>query len=183
MAEELCAIFPLEQKPAPLKKKNILNLQALQGCEVKKQVILENCIFYKMAKGKALSEYQRGQIDAMHEQGLSNREIGKALGCAHTTIGRYLHDKLNYGVNKRCGRPPKVSERERRRIIKSASNTTKSGRQVKEELQLDVSSRTIRRVLNRSGVIQRTLMKRVPALTAAHRASRLAFAKDNMSSD
>ncbi len=49
--------------------------------------------------GRHLTLDERGQIQALHQQGLSLRAIAKAVGCAHTTI----HYELKRGTPARNG--------------------------------------------------------------------------------
>lgn len=49
--------------------------------------------------GSHLTLDERGQIQALHQQGLSLRAIANAVGCAHTTI----HYELKRGTPARNG--------------------------------------------------------------------------------
>ena len=110
-------------------------------------------MFSIMPKGKAFSKLDQGRILAYHEQGQSVREIGRKLGSSHAAVFSFLQRKQNYGKRRRYGPFFKLSERDKQRILRAASNSTKSSTQIKVEIGLRVSSRTIRNIINGSGVI------------------------------
>ncbi|XP_047144614.1 uncharacterized protein LOC124818129 [Hydra vulgaris] len=78
---------------------------------------------------------------------------------------------------KRFGRPPKTSTRTDMLIARIAKqNSTITSRQIVENLKLNVSSRTVQRRLNSSGLINR-LQKSKPLISGINKKKRLAFAK------
>ena len=133
-----------------------------------------------MVKGKAFSDYDQGRIIAFCDQGLSNRKIAKKLGCSHEAVCNFFRRGGDYGKRRRAGRRSKLTVRDKRRILRKASNSTKSGKQMKADLGLNVSDRTIRNVINGSGVIKRARMKCAPAFRAGDKPSRLRFGRQNM---
>lgn len=130
-----------------------------------------------MPKGKKLTEYEKGRISALHELGWSNRRIGLDLGRSHDVINRYLSDPNNYGTAKSPGRPSVLSSRDKRRIVNAASNSTLSSAEIKRNLNLPCTSRTVRNVLKRSEFIVRAKLVSCPKLTPIHKAKRLKFAE------
>ena len=136
-----------------------------------------------MPRGKQLSEYEKGQIDAFKAAGLSNRQIAEKIKRSPRVVNNYRSNPLNYGTRKRSGRPEKLKQQEKKRIINAASNSTKYSTEIKRELNLPVTPRTVRNVIKRSGVIVRAKMKPAPALTDAHKAKRLDFCRKNLQMD
>lgn len=136
-----------------------------------------------MKRGKLFSELEKGMILAYLDQGLTYRKIAEKLGCEHHAVSNFLKNPQNYGKRRRYGPKPKVANRERRRILRAASNSTKSGAQLRRELGLEVSSRTIRRVINNSGYIIRAKMKLAVKFKKNDRPERLKFARQNMNTD
>lgn len=134
----------------------------------------------EMAKGKALSEFQRGKILAFKDQGLSNRKIAGKLNVSPTSVDNFVKNQQNYGKRRSYGRKSKLSVRETRRILRAASNSTKSGKQLKVDLGLNVSDRTIRNVINGSGRFKRARMKCAPAFRLGDKPKRLQFGRQNM---
>lgn len=132
-----------------------------------------------MPRGKRLSEFEKGKITGMRQDGKSYRAIAKALKRSRHVVKNYLDNPDNYGTKRRPGRPRKLTARDQRSIIKSASNSTISCQQIKQKNKLPVSRTTVWRALKRSNVIIRAKMKRAPALNDSQRAARVEFAKRN----
>ena len=78
-----------------------------------------------MARGRKLSDIEKGQITAYKLDGKSNRQIATLLGRSPTLIDNYVKDSAGYGTRKSTGRPSKVSERDKRRIYREASKSVK----------------------------------------------------------
>lgn len=136
-----------------------------------------------MGRGSRLTEIERGKIMAFHHVGKSNRWISENIGRSHTVVGNYMRKQTEYGTTTSTGRPSKLTCRDRRRIIRVASNSTKSANQIKAELGLTVSKWTVYRALQKSSVIVRKKLKRAPALKKEHVVKRLQFARENMTTD
>ena len=86
-----------------------------------------------MACGRKLSDIEKGQITAYKRDGKSNRQIATLLGRSPTLIDNYVKDSAGYGTRKSTGRPSKVSERDKRRIYREASNSVKNCSAIKWE--------------------------------------------------
>jgi transposase len=114
-----------------------------------------------MGRGKDLSDYTKGQIDAFHAEGLSERDIAERVGRSKSAVHQQINKDPNYIPEKR-GRKRKLSERDDRAIIRAVSNKRTSSRRIKHELRLDVSSRTIRRVLHKCPYLSYDKMRRGP---------------------
>lgn len=133
-----------------------------------------------MPRAPQLSQREQGKIDALHEKGLSNRQIAKKLKRSSTAIDNYVRAPHLYGIKKRTGRKPILSDREKRHIVKTASNRQVSSSQIVDELCLKVSRWTVNRALNGSGVLKYQKKQSSPALKKAHKEARLDFAKQHM---
>lgn len=133
-----------------------------------------------MPRGTQLTDYEKGQIDALRKNKLSYREIAKKIHRSTAVVGNYLQDPLKYGTRKRSGRKPLLSPREKRHIIKTASNKQVSSSQIVDQLCLKVSRWTVNRTLRDSGNLQYQKKKSSPALTKEHKAKRLEWARQHM---
>ena len=131
----------------------------------------------------SLSDIEKGQIIAYHDSGMSNRAIAKKLGRSHNVINCFIKNPDRYGTKKRSGRPSVLSPRNKRRILAHASNSMDSCSKIRRDLELDVSSETIRRTINQSGFIKRAKLISALRLTDKHKASRLEFSRKNMQTD
>ena len=93
--------------------------------------------------GKRLSEFEKGQILAFNSEGKSYRWIAREIGRDCHIISKFVQDPNNYGIKKRGGSKSKLSNRDQRRILQTASNSQISCSRLKNELELDVHPNTI----------------------------------------
>ncbi|XP_077989913.1 uncharacterized protein LOC144444373 [Glandiceps talaboti] len=74
-----------------------------------------------MPRGNELSDFQKGQIITLHEDGYSNREVARILDISERSI-RYNLEKFQTSgtmVNKpRSGRPRVTTEKEDRLLVR-----------------------------------------------------------------
>ncbi|KAF0702855.1 hypothetical protein AaE_015677 [Aphanomyces astaci] len=75
---------------------------------------------------------------------------------------------------------PKVTQRDTRRVLRVASQGQSSSSKIKTELQLDVSSRTVRRILAKVPHLKYKKRKKTPRLTAGHKKARVEWAKSHV---
>ncbi|EFO89454.1 hypothetical protein CRE_19968 [Caenorhabditis remanei] len=136
-----------------------------------------------MTPRKSLTDFEKGQITVLMNQGISNRQIAKTIGRTHTIVNSFVKDPTGYGTKKKSGRPSLLSQRDKRLIIRSASNNVDSCRQIKSDLNLDVSSETVRRTIAKSKFIKYRKMKKSPYLSNVHRVNRMKFARNHRRTD
>lgn len=136
-----------------------------------------------MPKGKYLSQEEKYTILAYRKKNMSIKQISKDIGRSRCVVRNFLQDPENYGKNYPKTIKQKLTTRDKRKIVNTASNSTKSLRQIKAELDLNVSRETIRQVLVKNPNICRQKMMRVPCLKPEHKVARLEFAKANMNRD
>ncbi len=101
-----------------------------------------------MPSGKVLSEHEKGQIDAFKKAGYSNRHVAKMLNRSPRVVNNYVNDPDNYGKNQKKRQSTVLSERDRRQIIKKATNSSLSVNQIRSELGLKASHTTVWRVIS-----------------------------------
>ncbi|OXA39388.1 Transposable element Tc3 transposase [Folsomia candida] len=133
-----------------------------------------------MEKNKRLSPFEQGEISALNQSGCKISEIVRQIGRDYGTVKNYIDLGENYGKKNPGGRPPKLTPRDKRRILNEASNQIVSCAQIASRLQLPVSRSTIGRVLNNSPHIEYEKMKGKPPLTSTHKANRLEWARKHM---
>lgn len=133
-----------------------------------------------MGRGKALSEYQKGQIDALQREGKTLRDIGEAVNKSKTVVGNYLNLGENYGKKKTTGRPHSIDRRSQRQLRRSLISNGMSLSQAGSDLNLDVSKTSIWRSVNRAFDIEYGKATKKPVLSKRHRETRLAFAKSHV---
>lgn len=133
-----------------------------------------------MPSASPLSEYEKGQIDVLKRQGCSQRQIAKEINRSATVVHNYIRLGENYGASPRSGRPPSLDERAKRRVLRLVSDGNHSCSQILAETKLNVSSKTINRVIKESGFFEYSSMDVKPKLTDQHKKNRLVFARNHM---
>ncbi|KAK6027684.1 DNA repair protein Rad4 [Ostertagia ostertagi] len=103
-----------------------------------------------MPRNNRLSMDEQAEIDVMRDLGWSVRRMSQRIDRSRDCIARYLRNPLAYNTKTLTGRPKKLSERDRRSILRLASNSTKTASEIREELGLQVSKDTVIRVINDS---------------------------------
>ena len=122
----------------------------------------------------------RGRIVGMKESGLSAAEIARQVGVSLTTVYKWCNRWEAEGDLRdrpRSGAPRRTTPAEDQQILEEvAENPFTNARAVREELDIEVSDRTVRKRLHAAGIHHRR-----PAikekLTDLHRANRLRFAQ------
>lgn len=142
-------------------------------------------IIYKMAflgmpRAKELSDREKGAINALRAAGLGYGRIAKQLHRTKACIRKFLKRESQNVVKKRSGRPKKLTDRDRRRLVAAASNSLKSSKEIAAEVGVTVHPRTVRRALKASSKIVRQRLKTAPKLNCRHKAQRLEFARREM---
>src|SRR5690242_7981969 len=100
-----------------------------------------------MGRGALLTDEECGRIKGLREAGQGIREIARRVKRSTDTVRRVLGGD-DSGERKRMGPKPLMSERAVRLLVRTAATGDFSAAQLKHELRLDVSVRTIQRVLS-----------------------------------
>ncbi|KAK6027920.1 Ser/Thr phosphatase family protein [Ostertagia ostertagi] len=74
------------------------------------------------------------EIDVMRDLGWSVRRMSQRIDRSRDCIARYLRNPLAYNTKTLTGRPKKLSERDRRSILRLASNSTKTASEIRERI-------------------------------------------------
>lgn len=113
-----------------------------------------------MGKGKQLSEEEKVTICVLKAEGYSGRAIAKKLNRCKSTVNVYLANKETYGKNMKGGTHRATTIRERRAIIREASNSTESAVKIAGKVGCSASISTVRRVIKSSPIIKRLKIKK-----------------------
>ena len=130
-----------------------------------------------------LSERERAALITLHEVGWADEAIADLLKCGEKTVSRWIQrwkEEDSLSDHPRSGRPhllpPAVSES----IIQfSRNHHTAEPKDIKRDLQLPVSARTIRRELNAAGLISH-IQQTEHDFTEFDLQRRLAFANEHL---
>lgn len=133
-----------------------------------------------MPRGRLLTDFERNRITELARAGVKIREIGRRLNRSHTVVMNYLADPAGYGKNHAGGKPEALTKRDKRIVLRLASNSTKSIRGIKTAAALKASRWTIWRVIKRSKHIVRAKLHVGPKLTQMHKDARLSWAEDRI---
>jgi len=133
-----------------------------------------------MGKEKDLTDYEKGQIDALNEQGLNKSEIGRRVNRNRTTISKYLNANRSSRGKKASGRKEKFDCRTKRRIFKLVTTEGMSCNSVKNCMGLKETRWTVLRCLHANGNVKYASMKKCPLLKPVHITKRLDFARKFM---
>jgi len=133
-----------------------------------------------MGRGTAFSVEERRVISSMKQQGVSCREIARHLNRSFSSVAKFVRMGPNYGTGRSSGRPPALTPRDKRHILRTASNSCLSAKGIAERAGVKTNVRNVQRFLKASKHLKRQKIKRKPALTNAHKAHRLQIAKNRM---
>ena len=136
-----------------------------------------------MPKRKVFTDIEKGQILAYHREKVPNREIARRFKKSDHVIRNFLKNPIDYATIKRKPKKSNVSGREKRRIVRLTSNSSKSFKTIKSDLGLNVCKKTIKKLLKGSPHIVRSKMNKAPNLKPVHNQKRMEFARENMARD
>ena len=83
-----------------------------------------------------------------------------------------------YGKTKRSVRPSKLTATAQRRLLRKASKRKSCSKGLRRKLQLDVTLRRVRQVLNLSSNLIHRTRKKAPALTKQHKEKRMELVEE-----
>lgn len=133
-----------------------------------------------MGRGKQLNKSEIDRILLLRAQNQTITKIAKLLNRSRHVVYNFLKNPKIYGKKKCTGRPRATTERDRRAILRVASNHKGTARGIAKEAGISVNIRTVRRIIQSSKQIKRKRLKRKPPLSAQHKEVRLKFARNNI---
>ena len=101
---------------------------------------------------------------------------------SRTVVSNFIKNPVLYGKTKRPCRPPKLTATaRRRRLLRETSKGKSCSKELQQKLQLDVTPRRVRQVLNQSSNLVYRTRKKAPALTKQHKEKRMEWVKEKVS--
>lgn len=125
-----------------------------------------------------LTDLEKGKILAYSETGHSKSAISRLIGRSRTVISNFLLKGDKYGLKKPTKGNTKIDKKTKRRIIRHVKSTKSSSNDVKGDLKLNVTARTVRNVLSKTNFMHFSKIQTKPVLTKAHRCKRLTYATE-----
>jgi transposase len=86
-----------------------------------------------MGRIKRLTAEEIGSIKCLREEGYSNREIARRIHRSVKVVNNFVQNIENYGKSYRGGIQTATPERERRTILREASNSTMTQEKLKTQ--------------------------------------------------
>ena len=133
-----------------------------------------------MPSGVHLTGVQQGRIVALNNLGYSARQIEQQVKVSKHAILNYLHDPLTGTRGHLSGRKSITSLRDKRRILRSASNSYLSCAGIKAATETKASKRTILRILSSCPHIKLLVAEKKPPCFPATKVKRLLFANNHL---
>jgi len=138
-----------------------------------------------MGRGKALTPEEYWWIIGLHDGGVSLHEIARKTGRARTCVRRAIKAERGpvtdvSGNKAKSGRQLALTEREVRPLVRKAATGSYFAAELKTDLGLKASVRTVQRLLQRVDHLVYTKMDRTLPLTAAHKTARMAWAEEHI---
>ena len=122
-----------------------------------------------MPKGRTLTEEEKTRISVYCKEKHSFSFIANKIKRSRTVVSNFIKNPERYGKTKRPGRRPKLTATARRRLPREASKGKSCSKELQQKLQLDVTLRRVRQVLNQSSNLVYRTRKKAPALTKQHK--------------
>uniref|UniRef100_K3WUN4 Transposase Tc1-like domain-containing protein n=1 Tax=Globisporangium ultimum (strain ATCC 200006 / CBS 805.95 / DAOM BR144) TaxID=431595 RepID=K3WUN4_GLOUD len=114
------------------------------------------------------TEIEKGEIIGLRTTGWTFAAIGKRLGRLPTGVSKFWRNQNSYRKKKRSGRPKKVCKRTERRIVLKAKKEGTTASAVQATLGVDISIRTVQRVLQKAPFMRYGKRNGTPMLTENH---------------
>jgi transposase len=134
----------------------------------------------KMGRGKKLTDSEIHSILLLSKENFSVSKIARIVNRSRKVIINLLRNPQTYGKKKRPGRPTALTVREKRAILRVASNASLTARQIAEACGIKTNIRNVQRVLQQCKHLQRKKLQRKPPLTEAHKKIRFKFAEKHV---
>jgi len=133
-----------------------------------------------MGRARPLSMEEWGKIKTFKECGLSNRKISRRLKRSSTVVDNFVKLGQNYNSKKSTGRPQILTDREKRVILRVASNSALSARGIIDQSCVKIGIRNVQRLLKRKLMLIRKKLLRKPLLNDRNKNAILNFSRNKM---
>lgn len=136
-----------------------------------------------MPRGKELTHEDCRLIEELVRTNMKKKAIAERLQRSPSTITKYLKRKDLNTPRKRCGRPPKISSKDKSRLVRQALLGKRSASQLIHDQNLPLTKRRVQQILSNHPNLSYEKRAHAPVLTSAHKLKRLEFAKKHINKD
>uniref|UniRef100_A0A1I7WJT3 HTH_Tnp_Tc3_1 domain-containing protein n=1 Tax=Heterorhabditis bacteriophora TaxID=37862 RepID=A0A1I7WJT3_HETBA len=136
-----------------------------------------------MGRAPKLSLHERNQIKILSTVGYTVKQSADVVKRSRKVIMNFLRDQEECGIKKSSGRSGKFNDREKREILRTASNSTISINEIRSTCGIGASKTTVWRMLDKCPNIVRSRMRKCPQLIQEHRDEKLCWARIFMRCD
>lgn len=131
-------------------------------------------LLHVMGSGKRLKPEEKAVIRALSKDSNSGHAIAKKVKRSPSAVNAYLRRLNGPAVRKsKAGRPPKLSERKKRLLLRDARNSGSAAGVLARRHKVPVSVRRVQQILQEDENLAYKKVARVPALTATHKKRRV----------
>lgn len=113
-----------------------------------------------MGRGTTLTLEERGKILAYHDSKLTTRQIAEKIGRSQSVVSHFIRNPSSYGKNMHKPTRKALTTSEERRILREASNSTCSAVKIRQNLGVNASIATVRRVIRKAKHLKRLKLKK-----------------------
>lgn len=113
-----------------------------------------------MGSGKSLSDAEIKTILTLRKENYSVSKIARIIHRSRKVVYNLLKNPKTYGTKKSSGRPKAVSNRGKRAILKEASNSSGTSRQIAKAAGVHTNIRNVQRIIKECPHLVRMKLKK-----------------------
>ncbi|CDF40946.1 unnamed protein product [Chondrus crispus] len=130
-----------------------------------------------MPRGPAITDLERGQILALHKECISFRSIAEAVNRSVGAVQSVIRLGFNHKHPKHWKGNQKISETQKRAIIRMALKAEESARGIQAELKLPIRHRRVQQILSAVTYLKYRKMITAPQMTPQHKENRVKWCR------
>ena len=118
----------------------------------------------------------KGEINGLTKAGWSQREIANAINRDKKAVHNQQHRAKSRTQTQKLGRPPKLSERDTRCLVRKARAGNLSARDLvlvaRNDFNVDIGVRRMQQILRNADYLEYSKMLKAPRLSAENKKKR-----------